>query len=728
MSADSEHTRLFVRTTQPRDSRIDYAVATLARRLALLGIEVAECPPTPEGAPTLDIAVQDPDSTSQAFSLKWMPDVDLNAIFNPYFTFTLDQSAEKLDVVEVGKLARNTGALVAQGPAGALYGIIEFIERCETRGCLPVRPLDIAREPQMPFRSACLQLMKTGRYDLDICQAEFPWFYDRAWWTTYLDFLAQNRFSAVTLWNFHPFPYFVAIRGYEGLSPVSAEQLAQNHAQLMWICTAAARRSMNIVFQFYNIYVSHPFAASIGMRSIRHFTPEQKPLVERYMFECVRQLVAEFPAVGLMACLGEGVTGDAGGRFAGEVLIPAIKAAGKRPPFIVRQWSSLKVSDVADHALGRYDNLYVMLKHNAEHIAGEVPDARMRKWAGMGLPCIVNMHMLSEVGPFRWAPVKYINRLCLTYHAMGLKGLHLYPHWPWRTPATGDRDYPGSEIERDRLYHEAWGRYSFDPIRDEDEEARFWVRRMTPRFGGTERARAVIESQNIMGRALTRLQQHLWIHYDNHSIVSAGFTLGQYAGAFSMHGRKVVLTDILDDLMPLGLELTQGQRPVAGDYTLDDCLDDSIRDVDAAIRVLSASGIQADMSEAGRHMTDAVLIRKVLEFHSVKTRAARRIFAYNRQGNREALTAGLELLESSVAVYRGIAQQAQSLYVGISDVSPIYPKAMASTAMPYHWTDMLPVFEAELDGVRQADLLAGQGDAAAAAALLGPMLMERNRG
>ena len=51
---------------------------------------------------------------------------------------------------------------------------------------------------------------------------------------------------------------------------------------------------------------------------------------------------------------------------------------------------------------------------------------------------------------------------------------------------------------------------------------------------------------------------------------------------------------------------------------------------------------------------------------------------------------------------------------------------MPSTAMPYHWTDRLPVFEAELDGVRQADLLAGQGDAAAA--LLGPMLTERNRG
>jgi hypothetical protein len=720
--------RLFVRIPPALDPRLDYAVAVLARRLAKLGIEVAGCLVPPKDTPVLDIAVQDLGSTSQAFSMKWMPDVDLGVLFNPYFTYTLDESAEKLDVAEIGNLVKNTGRLAAHGPAGVLYGLIEFAERCETRGCLPVRPLDIAREPQMPFRSACLQLMKTGRYDLDICQAEFPWFYDRAWWTAYLDFLAENRFNAVTLWNFHPFPYFVAIKGYEGLSPVSADQLAQNHAQLMWICTEAARRSMTIVFHFYNIYVSHRFAASIGMRSIRHFTIEQKPLVERYMFECVRQLVAEFPAVGLMACLGEGVTGEAGGRFAGEVLIPAIKAAGKRPPLIIRQWSSLKVGDVADHVLGRYDNLFVMLKHNAEHIAGEVPDARMRKWAGLGVPCIVNMHMISEVGPFRWAPVTFINRLCLTYHALDLKGLHLYPHWPWRTPVTGDRGYPDGEIDRDRLYHEAWGRYSFDPIRDEDEEARFWVRRMAARFGGREKAKAVIESQNVMGRALTRLQQHLWIHYDNHSILAAGFTLGQYAGALSMHGRKVVLTDILDDLFPLGLELTQGHRPGSGDYTIDDCLADSIRDVDAGIRLLSASGIQADGTEPGRYRTDAELVRQVLEFHSVKTRAARLIFAYTRQGGQESLTAGLGLLERAVAVYRALARQAQTLYEGISDVTPLYPKAMDVSAMPYHWTDMLLVFDAELDGVRQADRLARQGDAEAAAAMLGPILMEKNKG
>ncbi|MFA5393958.1 MAG: hypothetical protein WC081_02715 [Candidatus Ratteibacteria bacterium] len=687
--------KLFVRTKSESNARIDYAVSVLKRRLGKLDIEVVRG----SGKPILDIVVQDPHSSNQAFTLRWMPDVNLDAIFDNYFTYTTDVSAEKIDVVEVGDMDKNSGSLVAQGPAGVLYGILEFAERCETRGCLPIRPLDISRNPKMAFRSACLMLMGTATYDVDICQAEFPWFYDKAWWTTYLDFMAENRFNAVSLWNFHPFPYFITIKGYEDLNPVNPAQVEQNHEQLMWICAEAARRSMSIVFHFYNIYVSHQFAARTGMQNIHSFTNQQKPLIEKYMFECVQQMVSEFPAVGWMACLGEGVKGEDGGRFAGEVLLPAVKASGKHPLFIIRQWSSLKTKHVADHILGRYDNLYVMLKHNAEHIAGEVPDARMRKWVDLGVPCIANMHMLSEVGPFRWAPVKYINRICLTYQALGLKGVHVFPLCPGKiSTAVADAGYTGTQIDRDRLYHEAWGRYSFDPIKDEDEEVRFWVRRMADRFGGRKKAKAIIESQNVMGHSLTRLQQHLWIHYDNHSILSAGFTLEQYVEALSVHGRKIVFTDILDDLFPLGLELSQGHQSGKGDYTIEDCLADSIREVESAVSLLAAAGIPENMTEAGRYMLDAVMIRKVLEFHSLKIGAARCIFAHKKQDDLKSFAEGLKLLRRSVKAYKDLAQFAQGIYVGISNVNPVYPKALPGQ---YHWTDMLPLFEAELDNTRK---------------------------
>ena len=42
----------------------------------------------------------------------------------------------------------------------------------------------------------------------------FPWFYDRALWTEYLDFLVANRLNTLYLWNGHPFASLVRLADY----------------------------------------------------------------------------------------------------------------------------------------------------------------------------------------------------------------------------------------------------------------------------------------------------------------------------------------------------------------------------------------------------------------------------------------------------------------------------------------------------------------------------------
>lgn len=678
-----------------KSTRVEYAINVLKRRLSKINIDVVAAESEKTDIPCLEILCNNIEGDGQGFFLKWFPDVDTNIIYDPSFTYTSDVMPELIQLSEEPAGIKNTGSIAADSPAGILYGVIEFCERCETRKCLPIRPLEIKRGPKMLLRSSCLLLMKAGRYDLNIEEKEFPWFYDKKWWTEYLDFFAENRYNAVTLWNFHPFPYFSKLPHYAGLNPVDGVQLEINRRQLMWICQEAEKRNMKVIFHFYNIYVSHEFADSISMKSIHKFSDTQKPLVYAYITECIKEFVNSFPNVGLMPCLGEGIPGGEAERYAAEVLIPAINETGKRPLFIVRQWATLTAKNVSKYIIGTYDNLYVMFKHNAEHIAGEVPDSRIKEWIRLGIPCMVNMHMISEVGPFRWSPYGYIKLMCLNYQAMGLNGIHVYPHWSWRTPGVGDLNHTGDEIGRDRLYHECWGRYSFDAVRDDDEEKRFWANRMACFYKNKETAAAVIESQDVIGRTLTRIQQHLWIHYDNHSIISAGFTIKQYFDARSMHGRKIIMTDILEDILPLAIELRQGTAPVEGDYSIEDCLKQSLKDVDNAIRILDGAGIASDATEAGRCRSDAEAIKMVIEYHRAKIDAVKSLNEFCKNHNIPCLKHGVDMLSASLDIYRRLTEYTSKTYAGISDVNPVYPKQIDSRYMPYHWSDLLDVFEQE---------------------------------
>ena len=310
-----------------------------------------------------------------------------------------------------------------------------------------------------------------------------------------------------------------------------------------------------------------------------------------------------------------------------------------------------------------------MMKHNAEHVASEVPDVRIRAWLELGVDCFVNMHMISEVGPFRWSPFKFIKQTCLIYHTLGLKGIHVYPHWPWRNPGVGDIGYEGDELQRDHLYLAAWGRYCFDPVKDDDEEKRYWVRTLRGYFKDDRQTGAVIDSQEAIARALVRIQQHLWIHYDNHSLISAGFLLKQYMNAKSVHSRFIIKTDIQEDIYPLRTELCKNIRKTRDDYSIEQCLALSLEDTKKAIKILKAEGIRADMTEAGRYLKDAYSTELAIRHHRFKIRALKEFVSYIHSADAKEFEKGLELLDSSLKTYRKLTDYTKDLYAGISDLS-----------------------------------------------------------
>ncbi len=105
-------------------------------------------------------------------------------------------------------LGAGGGVLVAGGgPAGVLYGVQETLA---ARGA--VRPM--AEKPDFDLRGTVLFWMKDSSYDFELRPEEFPWFYDRALLTRYLDYLFESRFNAIFVWSGFVFPSLVELPEY----------------------------------------------------------------------------------------------------------------------------------------------------------------------------------------------------------------------------------------------------------------------------------------------------------------------------------------------------------------------------------------------------------------------------------------------------------------------------------------------------------------------------------
>ena len=167
-----------------------------------------------------------------------------------------------------------------------------------------------------------------------LLQQEFPFFYDKALWTEYLDFLAENRFNYIAFWNGHPFDYFVKLDKYpeaqDGLEPGLLER---NHDLLMWLGEEAQKRNIWLMFEFYNIHVSVYFAKAHHLPEHGIDTPT--PLLEDYTGYCIERFVSEFPSVGLYVCPGEALQMKYTPDWINNVVFAAVKRTGKTSPVTV---------------------------------------------------------------------------------------------------------------------------------------------------------------------------------------------------------------------------------------------------------------------------------------------------------------------------------------------------------------------------------------------------------
>ena len=181
-----------------------------------------------------------------------------------------------------------------------------------------------------------------------------------------------------------------------------------------------------------------------------------------------------------------------------ETIIPGVldglKARGseERPAIILRSHDT-DGPLVLKESLPYYPNIYTMSKYTGESLTTYEPRgpwAETHRQLAAAAPIhISNVHILANLEPWRWASPAFVNK---TVHAMhnvhNANGLHLYPqasYWDW--PYTADKVTKQStgivtdesnmirlsQMFRDRIWFDEWGRYSWKADRGDD--SKHWI-------------------------------------------------------------------------------------------------------------------------------------------------------------------------------------------------------------------------------------------------------------
>ncbi|MFW6309180.1 MAG: hypothetical protein ACOC1S_04100 [bacterium] len=393
---------------QKEISRRRYAAESLARQLQSSGFNV-------------EIKELDKNFNQYDFVLATRESRLLNDLVEKE-EFVLDEGEPKAEGFVLKKNKGKPFIIAGADDSGILYGCLELSEKIKLNQELPVE-INLSNAPEFKLRGPCIGIQKPtlleGRntYEYPYTPENFPFFYDKEEWLRYLNFLVENRMNTLYLWNGHPFASLLKLEKYPEAQEVSDEILQKNQEIYSFITEEADKRGIWVIQNFYNIFVSKPFAEEHDMET-QHRAPT--PLLIDYNRECIREFMIKYPHVGLLVCLGEAIRGTENDiEFFREAIIKGVKSGmrelGKEelPPLILRAHAS-SPEEVMEASLPHYSNLYTMAKFNGESLTTYMPRGRWQDihltLSNLGSVHMANVHILANLEPFRYGAQRYIKK------------------------------------------------------------------------------------------------------------------------------------------------------------------------------------------------------------------------------------------------------------------------------------------------------------------------------
>jgi hypothetical protein len=613
--------------------------------------------------------------------------------------------------------------VVSKDDSGALYGCLELAKRIREAGKLPDNLYSTAAPfhdaPVMKLRGTCIGMQKTyilpGRhvYEYPYTPELFPWFYDQQLWREYLDFLVANRMNTLYLWSGHPFASLVRLKDYPYAVEVPDDVFQKNTEMFRWLTQECDRRGIWLVQMFYNIIVSKPFAETNGI-STQLSAPT--PLTADYTRKSIAEFVKQYPNVGLMVCLGEALQGTSNQlNWCTNVILPGVldgmKAAGlkEEPPVVIRT-HAMDAYAIIPAAVRMYTNLFTESKYNGESLTTSEPrgkQAAIHVAMSKLSPHLVNIHILSNLEPFRYGDQQFIQK-CMqaSRDRLGATGTHLYPLSYWNWPYSPDiADPPLKQWDRDWIWFEAWARYSWNPDVPEKEDHAYWISRLAELYGSTNAAEKILEAYNDSGEVAPRLIRRFGITEGNRQTLSLGMTLDQL-----MDPKKYkALPDLWESQAPPGERLDEyvkkewNHQPHVGETPesiIREVLDYSSQ---AVASVTSADPlVTKNRDEFERLRNDVHYIRAMSECYTAKVNAAMQVLHYNYSHDIGDMEQAEKDLAQSFADYQRLAALTEKTYKFANGMQTSQRKipftgGVGGVGTNYLWSQLVPLYQKELE-------------------------------
>jgi len=197
---------------------------------------------------------------------------------------------------------------------GLIYGCLSLAEDIRNGTSLSNYKTKIEK-PFLPFRAIKYDLpWDTYRhsYALELHDQTCR---DTAYWRSFLDMMAENRFNTLTLWNLHPYTFLIKPKNFPEASPWNDNEMKDWQMLFHAIIRMAKERAIDTYIVPFNIFVTPQFAKAhnVAMDNLSHdyfVRGDTSEIIKRYTKECVTQMLNEYPDLtGIGLTLGEGMAG-----------------------------------------------------------------------------------------------------------------------------------------------------------------------------------------------------------------------------------------------------------------------------------------------------------------------------------------------------------------------------------------------------------------------------------
>ena len=629
-------------------------------------------------------------------------------------------------------IAKNKKGITVTGndATGVIYGCVELADRIHQAGGLDkfvamTSQQAITEAPQMVMRGTCIGLQKTvylpghGVYEYPYTPENFTWFYDKAEWVKYLDMMVENKYNSLYLWNGHPFASLVKLKDYPFALEVDEETFKKNEEIFSFLTHEADKRGIWVIQMFYNIILSKPFAEHYGLKTQDRHRPIT-PLISDYTRKSIAAFIENYPNVGLLVCLGEAMaTIDDDVTWMKETIIPGIKdglkASGRTdiPPVVLRSHDT-DGPLVLKESLPLYPNIYTMSKYTGESLTTYQPGGPWgethQQLAAAAPVHIDNVHILANLEPWRWSSPAFIQKTVQAMHRVHhSKGLHLYPqasYWDW--PYTADKLPNGErekQLDRDWMWYQAWGRYSWNDQRGLDKT--YWKKELAEYYGiDTIAAGHLLNAYDEAGEIAPKLLRRFGITEGNRQTLLLGMTMGQLVNPY----KYTIYPGFYESCGPEGeklieyIEKEHKGQPHKGELPFD-IVDQCVNHGDRALVEMAAITAKPTRhaDEYQRVWNDFLCYATFAKAFQLKVRAAAEVLRYKWTKDITHLESAVKWLEQSNSIWYDLCKMTDETYLYANSMQTAQRRVPVGGdgGKMKTWSELAVVYQAELDAFKE---------------------------